>query len=222
MAKRIKGAFIMLEFSLWKELKKRLRRRRSLLTLGSITLFLFSLAAIPSLTHAANIDEENARAKTPSVIRMLKEHDGILTVKMHRLYICGEEMQPLGRMAADQIVRMLVNHPEWTAVMANDGKTVLLEQNVADLSEECRTNAYIGMDKKGNLSLFEGEPKKEKVMRTFFQLDVHYMESSLPQEKMDQLANGIKISDIDEYNSVLSTFSDFALQENENVMKPTY
>lgn len=221
MAKRIKGAFIMLEFSLWKELKKRLRRRRSLLTLGSIMLLL-TIAVVPSPAYAADMDEKDARAKTPSVIRMLQEQDGTLTVKMHRLYICGEEMQPLGRMASDQIVRMLVNHPEWTAVLANDGKTVLLEQNVADLSEECRTNAYIGMDKKGNLSLFEGEPKKEKVMRTFFQLDVHYMESNLPQEKMEQLANGIKISDIDEYNSVLSTFSDFALQENENVMKPTY
>lgn len=221
MAKRIKGAFIMLEFSLWKELKKRLRRRRSLLTLGSVMLLL-TIAVVPSPAYAADIDEKDARAKTPSVIRMLQEQDGTLTVKMHRLYICGEEMQPLGRMASDQIVRMLVNHPEWTAVLANDGKTVLLEQNVADLSEECRTNAYIGMDKKGNLSLFEGEPKKEKVMRTFFQLDVHYMESNLPQEKMEQLANGIKISDIDEYNSVLSTFSDFALQENENVMKPTY
>ena len=63
---------------------------------------------------------------------------------------------------------------------------------------------------------------KQKVLRTFFQLDVHYMESSLPKERLNELVNGIRISDMDDYNSVLSTFSDFATDKSEKVMNPTY
>lgn len=48
------------------------------------------------------------------------------------------------------------------------------------------------------------------------------MESSLPQDKVDRLSEGIKITDMDEYNSVLSTYSDFAMPANQKVMKPTY
>ena len=47
-------------------------------------------------------------------------------------------------------------------------------------------------------------------MRTFFQLDVGSMESSLPRDVIQRLEEGIRIQDMEEYNSVLSTFSDYA------------
>ncbi|WP_205417309.1 BofC C-terminal domain-containing protein, partial [Klebsiella pneumoniae] len=52
---------------------------------------------------------------------------------------------------------------------------------------------------------YQGEPDEEKVIRTFFQLDVGTMESSLPEGVLEQLHKGIRIQDVDEYNSVLST-----------------
>jgi forespore regulator of the sigma-K checkpoint len=107
-------------------------------------------------------------------------------------------------------------------VVDKEQSMVYFEQSIEDMSEHCKANAYMGVDKKGNLTLFDGVPKKEKVVRTFFQLDVRYMESSLPQDKLDQLAKGIRISDMDEYNSVLSTYSDFAVEQNQKVMKPAY
>ncbi|MFF2094000.1 BofC C-terminal domain-containing protein [Paenibacillus sp. NPDC058174] len=212
----------MMEFSLWKQVRKRLRRRRrSLWILGSFTIWLCALlVAAGSTSAAAAAAVEPAEAKPASIIEALEEQDGPLAVTLRRVYICGEETSPLGRLASQQIVRLLRLHPEWTAVMDRDGQTVMLQEQVEDLSEECRSHAYFGLDKKGYFSLFEGEPGKEKVLRTFFQLDVQYMESSLPHEKVDELAQGIKVSDIDEYNSVLSTFSDFALQAEEKELTP--
>lgn len=78
---------------------------------------------------------------------------------------------------------------------------------------------YIGIDSNGNLSLFDGPPKQEKVIRTFFQLDVETMESALPSEVLNQLQAGIRIQDVDEYNSVLSTFSDYALPESDQMLQ---
>jgi forespore regulator of the sigma-K checkpoint len=58
------------------------------------------------------------------------------------------------------------------------------------------------------------------VVRTFFQLDVRSLESSLSKERLHELAGGIRVSDKNEYNSVLSTYSDYALQKSRGVMKP--
>ncbi|MCQ6560882.1 BofC C-terminal domain-containing protein [Paenibacillus mendelii] len=229
----------MKEFSLWKQLKKRLRRgRRSVLTLGCLlgmlTLMMphTALAAnalqqsahpvlLPALAKVNNLDRIEVNEPSRSVIAKLASQEGPFTVKLHRTYLCGEEWSALGSVDANTVIRMLRQHPEWMAMLDKDG-TVTMEQKIDDLSEGCKRSAYFSVDKAGNLSLFDGPPKKEKVLRTFFQLDVQYMESSLPKERLEQLNNGIRVSDKDEYNSVLSTFSDYALDQSERVMKPTY
>ncbi|WP_424768152.1 BofC C-terminal domain-containing protein [Paenibacillus sp. sgz302251] len=212
----------MMEFSLWKNLKKRLRRnRRPLWTLGTILIGLLIgplvLGYGGETAAAASPD-----AKLNPVIQMLKQQNGPLSVKLRRIYVCGEELKPLGRMMSKQVAELVDVHPEWEVKLNEEKSEVFLEQYVDDLSEHCKENAYMGVNSSGHLTLYDGIPKKEKVVRTFFQLDVRYMESSLPQDKLDQLVKGIRISDIDEYNSVLSTYSDFAVEYNKNVMKRSY
>ncbi|WP_274655092.1 BofC C-terminal domain-containing protein [Paenibacillus humicola] len=207
-------------FSLWKQLKKKLRRsRKPLWTLGGALLIVLLAPGGADLSAAPRAagPEKGGR----SVIEALRDASGPLTVKLHRIYLCGDEMQTLGSMNAHSALGLLQSHPEWTAVLGNDG-SVVMEQLIDDLSESCKKSAYFSVDDSGNLSLFDGPPKHKKVMRTFFQLDVHYMESSLPKNRMDELVNGIRVVDKDEYNSVLSTFSDFALEKSERVMKPAY
>nr|WP_306220202.1 BofC C-terminal domain-containing protein [Cohnella sp. WQ 127256] len=85
-----------------------------------------------------------------------------------------------------------------------------MEESIDDLSPQCSKTAYIGMDKDANLILFDGPPKKEKVIRTFFQLDIEMLESRLNEERLRELTKGIRVTDKDEYNSVLSTFNEFA------------
>ncbi len=217
---------MMMRFSLWKQLKKRLRRgRRPMWTLGSFLIgatVLIQAACVTPAAAAAGAAVKEPGEGNPGLIRILQEREEPLAVQLHRQYICGEETQPLGQLTSAEVIRMLVSHPEWTAMLSQDGQTVLLEQVIEDFSQSCKGNIYIGLDKQGYLSLFEGAPKKEKVVKTFFQLDVKYMESSLPQDKVDRLSEGIKITDMDEYNSVLSTYSDFAIPANQKVMKPTY
>ncbi|WP_419872199.1 BofC C-terminal domain-containing protein [Candidatus Pristimantibacillus sp. PTI5] len=211
----------MMEFSLWKNLKKQLRRkRRPTWSLGAFMPFL--LACWLVLPQEEYVFAEPDQSEMQSIIQKLEKEDGPLTVEVHRIYVCGEESKPLGRMMSKQVVQLLNKHPEWKAKFVQAQSIVYVEQRVEDLSEHCKANAYMGVDKQGNLNLYDGVPKKEKVVRTFFQLDVRYMESSLPQDKLDQLTKGIRISDMEEYNSVLSTYSDYAATKNQKVMKPAY
>lgn len=207
-----------MEFSLWKQLKKRLRRsKRSMWALGCMLgpLLLFLISPVPAEAAASG------KPEAQSVIRTLHDTKGNVTIKRRLIYLCGEETDSLGRMDAATALKLLSSHPDWTAVMDPDG-AVVMEQRVDDLSEACKKNAYMSLDKNGTLSLFDGPPKKEKVLRTFFQLDVRYMESSLPKEQIDQLMDGIRVTDKDDYNSILSTFSDYARIRSEKVMKPAY
>ncbi|MNW70567.1 hypothetical protein D3C74_499310 [compost metagenome] len=57
------------------------------------------------------------------------------------------------------------------------------------------------------------------MLKTFFQMDMGSMKSSLPEEIWKQLHEGIRVQDIEEYNSVLSTFSDYTRDSAEQVMQ---
>ncbi|WP_308634735.1 BofC C-terminal domain-containing protein [Paenibacillus silvisoli] len=214
----------MMEFSLWKKLKQKLRRtRRPMWQLGCLlAVAMLSLAAgvrsAQAQEQAVGVRSDEPAAGMRSVIEVLASQSDRVTVKLHRVFLCGEEMKALGSMSSEEALGLLKQHPGWTAVL-DAQQAVVMEERIDDLSDSCKQNGTFSMDRDGNLSLYDGSPKKEKVLRTFFQLDVNYMESSLPKDRIDELVNGIRITDKDEYNSVLSTFSDYAMDRSEKVMK---
>jgi len=212
----------MMEFSLWKNLKKRLKRKRRPVWMLGVIMF----CLLAGWLFIANKNVVSAAPKPSanhtSVIRELEKLDGALSAKLRLVFVCGEESKMLGQLKSKEIVQLVLAHPEWKVMLNQEQGTVTFEERIEDLSEHCKANAYMGVDKKGNLTLYDGAPKKEKVVRTFFQLDVRYMESSLPQDKLDQLTKGIRITDMEEYNSVLSTYSDYAIEQNQKVMNPAY
>lgn len=83
---------------------------------------------------------------------------------------------------------------------------------VLAIHAEHHENSYFGIDEEDHLSLFAGEPESSEQIRTFFQLDIEYLESSLPRETVEQLYTGIRVTDEDEFNSVLSTLSPYAVE----------
>ncbi len=206
-----------------KRLKKRFRVGRRWLALGMLALaagiaWIYADAG-PKLGAPGNGDSLSVfsfREKAPaSPSDLVRE----ASVTVRRLYVCGEEDQPLGVLPPERIAELASAHPEWEFGAANDGAVVFTE-HVDDLSEACKRNAYIGVDAAGSLTLYEGPPREAKAVKTFFQLDVEHLESALPSEVVTQLREGIRITDLADYNSVLSTFSDFAIDETEKVMKP--
>ncbi|MDP4095185.1 BofC C-terminal domain-containing protein [Paenibacillus sp. P96] len=136
-------------------------------------------------------------------------------------YVCGVETALLGNYRAEDLASLLEQHPDWSGRLNAKGE-VWLEREVADLSPMCKKNSYMGIGSGKQLTLFEGPPQKEKVIRTFFQLDIGSMETSLPEGVFQQLREGIRIQDIEEYNSVISTFSDYAVEQTRKVMGQEY
>ncbi|SFK69407.1 forespore regulator of the sigma-K checkpoint [Paenibacillus sp. 1_12] len=137
-----------------------------------------------------------------------------------KIYVCGEELQPIGLMSAAEILDYHRSSPEATVSMDANGR-VYFKETIEDLSPRCKENAYFGMDSSGNLSLFEGVPGVGggSVIQTFFQLNIEHLKSSLPNSAIKELYRGIQVRDLSEYNSVLSTFSDYAVDVPGQALK---
>ena len=215
-------------FKFRKQFKRRWRRWKRTAwmaaSLVAITILAYSGLSISShierllttnfseaATAMAPVTEERSEEEVQSILGQLRpETDRLTTVVMETYYICGIETEQLGKMAIPQLKVLLQQHPEWEAEVVS-ADTLQIKKQVDDLSPLCKEQAYISVDAVGNLNLYEGRPAEEKVIRTFFQMDVGSLESSLPEGVLEQLQQGIRVQDKDEYNSVISTFSDYAI-----------
>jgi forespore regulator of the sigma-K checkpoint len=224
----------MILLSLLNKIKKKLRWKRRWLTLGVVLLLAgLSIAAMSILHNSSESPGLQWKAADQSVfsrqlsteqqpeeevMAVIKQINGQREAYTKKAYVCGEELQMLGAMDPQQILQYHKDHPMLTVMLGETGE-VFFTQKIEDLSPQCKSNAYFGLDTHGNLSLFEGVPEGNQVIRTFFQLNINYLESSLPRETVKQLYRGIPVNNLEEYNSVLSTFADFAVEETQKVMK---
>lgn len=221
--------------NLFKHFKKRLRKaRRSSLALGAIAVVIVATAALTLLvTHSSDhneavstfapTEEQLAHRKArENIIEALSKSELKHEVVWNKKYVCGKETLSLGLKSSEDIMKLLMEQPQVSAQLDAQG-SVILQESIDDLSPHCKDHAYIGVDDQGKLMMYETGMGTEdrKTLRTFFQLDIQQMESSLPHETVKQLYSGIKISDVDEYNSVISSFSDYAVEKSQKVLKST-
>ncbi|WP_310552007.1 BofC C-terminal domain-containing protein [Paenibacillus glufosinatiresistens] len=159
-------------------------------------------------------------AKVYEEIRQVIGDDAAAKRRVHyrTVYANGEEIRTEPGLLDSKFVLLLMErHSDWSPRLSEDGD-VWLEKRIDDLSPGCKNNAYIGIDALGRLTLFQGPPRRDRALRTFYEIDQGALKSSLPEEMWRQLREGIRIQDADEYRSVLSTFSDYARDGSEQAL----
>lgn len=218
-------------FNFKKQFKRRWRRwkRTVWMTAALVAVAILAYSGLPissaierllttNFSEAVSVmgpaaSEQRSEQEIQTLMEQLgSDPDRLTSVVLETQYICGVETEQLGKMAIPQLKMLLVQHPDWGA-QVESAEVLRIKQHVDDLSPLCKEQAYISIDAVGNLNLYEGRPTEEKVIRTFFQMDVGTLETSLPEGVLEQLQQGIRIQDKDEYDSVISTFSDYAVDE---------
>ncbi|GEN33062.1 MULTISPECIES: BofC C-terminal domain-containing protein [Aneurinibacillus] len=152
-----------------------------------------------------------------SAIEKLKGNEAVaqtVDLVLKREYICGETEEETKRETVASVDELLRRYQGWTFVSRNRN-VYTFEKKINDLSPHCKENAYFGLGADGELTLFDGLPEKGQVIQTFFRLDTKKLESSLPPEELQLLRKGIHITDAAEYNSIISTYSEFSNEEKE-------
>jgi forespore regulator of the sigma-K checkpoint len=201
--------------NLIKQLKKQLKSGKRRLTLGLIFLLLAACyigVGLSRDSHAVQVLGVPELEQQQQVLKQIEKNAKEYEVFSQKEYVCGQETARIGKLSATEISQYHKEHLQDQIKLSSD-QVYFIEQ-IEDLSAECKKNAFFGLDNDGRLSLFEGHPDKEHIIRTFFQLNVDHLKTSLPQGTFNQLMQGIPVSDLAEYNSVLSTFSDYALEVN--------
>ena len=87
---------------------------------------------------------------------------------------------------------------------------IVLYKMENDISPLLKTNGYFGMTKDGTLSIYNGKPEDDKIIHTFFQIDV----GKLEVYQQEELQQGIQIISKDQFNSLMEEYKGYAVQPN--------
>ncbi|WP_041749339.1 BofC C-terminal domain-containing protein [Brevibacillus brevis] len=151
-----------------------------------------------------------------SGLTRLLNHTGIADVVagnsyelvLTRHYLCGVRDEDHVSVRPNQLADAMGNYNGWEIVQAEPVKMLLMKRE-QDIAPACKENGHIGIAADGMLALFHGLPAEQDVVQTFYRIDTAKMEASLPKEEWENLKRGIRIRNLAEYNSVLSTYGEY-------------
>ncbi|MEH7379807.1 intercompartmental signaling factor BofC [Bacillus sp. JJ1533] len=128
-----------------------------------------------------------------------------VTVILERVYVDGEVSEEILKETILSMEDFWAHYEDWSLVHQDDAQ-VVFQQRVDDISPLLKSNGYFGLTEDGILSIFNGKPdESEKVIQSFFQIDVGKLESY----QHDLLKKGIKVGTKDEYIKVIETYKTY-------------
>jgi forespore regulator of the sigma-K checkpoint len=205
----------MMQTSVWKKIKQKIRRKMK--RYGSLAWHATMLSALIAslgwgfVITPLTLDAAEYEPIQQEDVSAWFSYDQKLRAIVHRIYVCGEEIVELDKLSYEDVVMLANQNPQWRLTVDQAHSLIRFEEQLNDLSPHCKGNAFFGIDDEGLFSLYDGMPAEEKVMKTFFQLNLPYLESRLPKGEFEHLQLGIRVRDIEEYDSVLATFNEFRL-----------
>ncbi|GBF10017.1 BofC C-terminal domain-containing protein [Tepidibacillus sp. HK-1] len=178
-----------------------------------ITLLLIALAIgfYPLLTEKG--EEPNSDATEPLAQEVASPINTKLVMVTH--YVVGEDLVETKNESYTSLTELEQKYAGWKIIAKTD-QEIKMERYLEDLSPKIKNGAYFGLSPDGYFTLYQGTPNENEVIETFFRIDIDSLESALPSEPIEQLHQGIPIRDLAEYNSILSTYSEFSMDDNES------
>ncbi|WP_449537111.1 BofC C-terminal domain-containing protein [Ferdinandcohnia sp. Marseille-Q9671] len=169
-------------------------------TIIKVIVCLAVVFILPSFTGTgAELTQENEET--------VQEVTGPLevTVILERVYVDGEVSEEIVKETILSMEDFWAQYEEWDLVHQDDTQMVF-QRRVDDISPLLKSNGYFGLTEDGILSIFNGKPdQSEKVIQSFFQIDVKKLESY----QHDLLKKGIKVGSKDEYINVIETYKTY-------------
>jgi forespore regulator of the sigma-K checkpoint len=199
-----------------RRLRERLRKKKPALLLAS-TLCLVGVAGIVSwngswkskswnIEHRAATGDKNSAQQT-----IAPQNIEIIIQRNYRLGPVVEEKQYIPATNRDDIMEKFSG----MELLEEKAGRFVFKTFIDDISPLINNHLFFGLSDDGFLSIYEGSLEEDNVIQTFFQLDIKRMESSLPLEEVKLLKKGIPFSSMSEYNSILSTYGEFAIMAHD-------
>lgn len=146
--------------------------------------------AIETAQSEQNVDESHYHMDGPMVIEVILRTnyaDGVTTEQSIQKTVWSME-------------DFWSEYSDWQLITQDQGKMVF-ERRIEDISPAMKENGHFGLTDDGVLTIFEGKPDEQKVIQTFFQIDVGKVESS----RLKELAEGIPVKSWYNFEDMLHT-----------------
>ncbi|KAA0549567.1 Forespore regulator of the sigma-K checkpoint, BofC [Bacillus sp. BGMRC 2118] len=134
-----------------------------------------------------------------------------MTLILERIYLDGEVSEEIKEVSIQSMEDFMEEYSSWQMIDQNDEQMVF-QKNIDDISPLLKANGYFGITKNGVLTIFNGKPATDKVIQSFFQIDVKKLES----HQHEELRKGIPIQSKDKYVEVLEVFKPFSVSSQKN------
>nr|WP_241657828.1 intercompartmental signaling factor BofC [Anaerobacillus alkaliphilus] len=129
-------------------------------------------------------------------------------VILERIYLDGEISEEIVEETILSMEDFWAEYADWNLIDQDEAK-VVFQQKVDDISPLLKINGYFGISEDGILNIYEGKPSDEKVIQSFFQINMKKLKSHQQQE----LENGIPVLSRDRYEEVLKMYKKYAKHE---------
>jgi forespore regulator of the sigma-K checkpoint len=132
------------------------------------------------------------------------------TVKviLARIYLDGEVSEEIVEETILSMEDFWAEYAEWDLIDQDEAQ-VVFQQRVDDISPLLKINGYFGISEEGTLNIYEGKPSEDKVIQSFFQINMKKLKSHQQRE----LEDGIPVQSRDRYEEVLKIFKKYAKHE---------
>lgn len=124
-----------------------------------------------------------------------------VTVILERVFLDGEVSEEIKEETIWSMEDFWSEYSTWQLV-DQDEEQVVFQKQIDDISPLLKANGYFGINEDYILTIFNGKPESDKVIQSFFQIDVKKLES----RQHEELKKGIPIQSRNKYVEVLEVF----------------
>lgn len=158
------------------------------------------------LTGIAWIGSVSSASEHTSVIAQALERKVVL----QRVYLDGEMSEETHTESILAMEDFWVEYAGWQLVDQNN-EEIILKKNESDISPLLKSNGFFGISEDGTFSIFNGKPEEQKIIQSFFHIDIEQLEVKIQEE----LVQGIPILNKNQYEKVLEVYKSYSLPSGE-------
>ncbi|ARK29204.1 intercompartmental signaling factor BofC [Halalkalibacter krulwichiae] len=181
-------------------MKKLYHIQRSMFTLFVSVFFVVTGSLIWNTTVIEG--KLNTNSEEQEAMPAVNPHT--IDVILERVYLDGEMSQERIKETIWSIEDFWAFYDDWVLIDQNENE-MIFRKEINDISPLLKMNGYFGITEDGTLSIYEGEPNKDKIIQSFFQLDT----TKLKSKQRMELVRGIPVQDLKHYEEVLQVFAEY-------------
>ncbi|MDM5190129.1 BofC C-terminal domain-containing protein [Bacillus sp. DX4.1] len=148
---------------------------------------------------------------TAAIVQDVTQKEPQITIMLERVYLDGEVSEEIFTEKVVNLEKFLQEYREWQLVDRDDVQ-IVLQKRMDDISPLLKTSGYFGVSKNGILQIFNGVPKSDNAIQSFFQIDMKKLESY----EREQLKRGIRIKSKERFVKTIEEMKQYAVQSSKN------